>query len=178
MQLRRTSTPRAVIGALLLTAAVSTSCGFELGTDRVYTPSNGANERDGDIDVLSAQVVSAEPGTGVFIASLSNNSEEPVQLEDVTSTDQEALSAAEVTPVEIAGGGLVNLARAENPVTLTGEFEAGQYLPVEISFSNGETASMKIPVVLNCGYYADVAGVPPGEEECEVPEPAVHEEGE
>ena len=75
MQLRHTSTPGTLVGALLLTAALSSSCGFELGTDRIYTPANGANDRDGEIDVLSAQVVSPEPGTGVFIASLCNNSD-------------------------------------------------------------------------------------------------------
>ncbi|WP_295657398.1 hypothetical protein [uncultured Nocardioides sp.] len=177
MQLRHTSTPGTLVGALLLTAALSSSCGFELGTDRIYTPANGANDRDGEIDVLSAQVVSPEPGTGVFIASLSNNSDEPVELEGVAGSDAQELSA-EVTPVEVPAGGLVNLAVSETPVTLTGDFEAGDFLPVEVSFSNGESASMEIPVVINCGYYADVAGVPPGEEECEVPEPAPIEEAE
>ena len=175
MQLRQKSTPRTLAGALVLTAALSTSCGFELGTDRVYTPGNGANDREGEVKVLSAQVVSPEPGTGVFIASLANSADEAVQLEEVTSPEQESLTA-EVTPIEIASGGLVNLAESETPVTLTGDFEAGQFLPVEVSFSNGESASMEIPVVLNCGYYADVAGVPAGEEECEVPEPAPIEE--
>lgn len=178
MQLRQQSTARAVVGALML-AAVMSSCGFEVATDRVYTPANGANDRDGVIDVLGALVVSPEPGTGVFIASLSNNSlTEAIELEGLASTDPEALSAAEVSAVEIKPGSLVNLAVSETPITVTGDFEAGNYVPVEITFSNGETASMKVPVVVNCGYYADIAGVPAGSEQCEIAEPVEPVEGE
>ncbi len=170
MQLPKLSVPRTLIGAILL-AAVTSSCGFNMATDRVYTPANGANDRVGLVDVLSAHVVSAEPGTGVFVASLSNNSTtETITLDGIASTDQEALEAAEVSPVEIAPGSLVNLAVSETPITVTGDFKAGEYVPVNLTFSNGETASMKVPVVVNCGYYADIAGVAAGPEECPVAE--------
>lgn len=178
MQLRKHSAPRALIGAFLL-AAVTSSCGFNVATDRVYTPANGANDRVGLVDVLSAHVVSAEAGTGVFIASLSNNSTtEAISLDSIASPDQQALKAAEVTPVEIAPGSLVNLAISETPITVTGDFEAGRYVSVNLAFSNGETASMKVPVVVNCGYYADISGVAAGPELCPVAEPVGHEEGE
>ncbi|MBA3783298.1 MAG: hypothetical protein H0X12_15785 [Nocardioides sp.] len=173
MQLRKQSTPRTLIGALLLTAAVSTSCGFNLATDRYYTPANGANDRAGVVDVLAATVVTGAEGEGVFIASLSNNSQtESVQLEGLSSNDQEELSAAEVTPVDIAPGALVNLAISETPIAVTGTFAAGDYVQVNVAFSNGETANMKVPVVVNCGIYNDVAGVPAGPEECAIAEPA------
>ncbi len=172
MQLRKQSTPRTLIGALLLAAAVSTSCGFNLATDRYYTPANGANDRDGVVDVLAATVVSSAEGEGVFIASLSNNSQtESFQLEGLTSNDQAELSATEVTPVEIPPGELVNLAISQTPIAVTGTFAAGDYVQVNVAFSNGETANMKVPVVKNCGIYSDVAGVPAGPEECAVAEP-------
>ena len=177
MQLRKHSRPRSLAGALLLAAAVSTSCGFNLATDRDYTPANGANERGGVIDVLAATVVSAEEGTGVFIASLSNNSQtETFQLEGLTSNDQEELAAGNVTPIEIAPAALVNLALTETPIEVTGAFEAGDYVQVNLSFSNGETANMDVPVVLNCGIYNDVAGLPAGPDECAVAEPVEHGE--
>lgn len=173
MQLRRQSTPRTLIGALLLAAAVSTSCGFNLATDRYYTPANGANDRDGMVDVLAATVVTGGEGTGVFVASLSNNSQtDSFQLEGLTSNDQEELSAADVTPVEVAPGALVNLALSETPIEVTGTFAAGDYVQVNVAFSNGETANMNVPVVANCGIYNDVAGVPAGPDVCAVAEPA------
>ena len=72
MQLRRSFALTAA--ALALTAPALTSCGFDYATDRYYTPANGANNRDGVVDVLGAVVVSTEPGSGTFVASLSNNS--------------------------------------------------------------------------------------------------------
>ncbi|WP_426246033.1 hypothetical protein [Nocardioides sp. LHG3406-4] len=171
MPLRKPATSRTLVGAILLSAALSTSCGFNMATDRYYTPTNGANDRSGVVDVLSAMVVSGESGEGVFIASLSNNSTtKAVELDGIASTKQETLSAPEVTPVEIAPGALVNLAESETPISVTGDFEAGYFVPVEVSFSNGETASMKVPVVVNCGIYSDISGVPAGPEDCPVAE--------
>ena len=59
--------------AVVALAAPLSSCGFDYATDRVYTPASGANNREGEVDVLSAVVVSAAEGSGTFVASLSNN---------------------------------------------------------------------------------------------------------
>ena len=43
---------------------------------RCYTPSVGVNDRDGDIDVLHALVVSGAEGSGTVVAALVNNQQE------------------------------------------------------------------------------------------------------
>ena len=48
--------------AVLALAVPLSSCGFDYATDRDYTPAGGANNREGDVDVLSAVVVSAAAG--------------------------------------------------------------------------------------------------------------------
>ena len=61
MQPRRSL--RLVAGALVLALPLLGACGFDKATDRVYTPAAGTNYRSGDIDVLSAVIVSAQPGS-------------------------------------------------------------------------------------------------------------------
>jgi hypothetical protein len=66
MQPRRSL--RLVVGALVLALPLLASCGFDKATDQVYTPGAGTDDRSGDVDVLSAVIVSAQPGPGTFIA--------------------------------------------------------------------------------------------------------------
>ena len=97
--------------AVLALAVPLSSCGFDYATDRDYTPAGGANNREGDVDVLSAVVVSAAEGSGTFIASLSNNDpDEPETFTGVAGEEEGSITAEEFEPVEIAPGGLVNLA--------------------------------------------------------------------
>ena len=99
MQLRRSFALTAA--ALALTAPALTSCGFDYATDRYYTPANGANNRDGAVDVLGAVVVSTEPGSGTFIASLSNNSTtEPATFTELGATEGGDVTAAEWASVQ------------------------------------------------------------------------------
>ena len=71
MQPRRSL--RLMAGALVLALPLLGSCGFNKATDKVYTPGAGTDDRTGDVDILSAVIVSAQPGSGTFIATLSNN---------------------------------------------------------------------------------------------------------
>ena len=135
-------------------AAPLSSCGFDYATDRDYTPGSGANNRDGDVDVLSAVVVSAAEGSGTFIASLSNNgSDEEETLTAVTGQDS-TVTAAEFEPVAIPAGGLVNLAEPAADIVLTGDFAAGDVVPLTVDFGNGERVSLNVPVVSDeTGYW-------------------------
>ena len=165
MQLRRTIARSLTLLAL---AAPLTACGFDLATDRYYTPAVGANNRDGQVDVLAAVVVSTEPGSGTFIASLSNNStQEPVALTEVGSTETQDLTAADFTPVEVEPGQLVNLADPPAEIKVTGDFEAGDFVEVALGFDNGETVELDVPVVPNAGDYAGLDGKPADVEESE-----------
>jgi hypothetical protein len=151
MQLR----PLATAAAVLALAAPLSSCGFDYATDRVNQVSGGATNREGDIDVLSAVVVSAAEGSGTFIASFSNNIEdEPQTFTAVAGADGAAITAAEFEPVPITAGGLVNLAEPAAGVVLTGDFAAGDVVPLSIDFGNGERISLNVPVVANdAGYW-------------------------
>ena len=84
MQLR----PLATAAAVLALAVPLSSCGFDYATDRDYTPAGGANNRDGDVDVLSAVVVSAAEGSGTFVASLSNNDPDEEQTFTAVAGDE------------------------------------------------------------------------------------------
>ncbi|HYH73056.1 MAG TPA: hypothetical protein VD764_07550 [Nocardioides sp.] len=150
MQLR----PLATAAAVLALAVPLSSCGFDYATDREYSPAGGANNREGEVDVLSAVVVSAAEGSGTFVASLSNNQDEEQTFTGVSGDEGAAVTAAEFEPIAIAAGGLVNLAEPPADILLTGEFEAGDFVPLSVDFGNGERIMLNVPVVANdFGYW-------------------------
>ena len=107
-------------------------------------------------------VVSTEPGSGTFIASLSNSDEEAdASLTELGLTDGTPI---EFEPVVVPKGGLVNLAEPPADLKLTGDFEAGDFVEVALGFDNGERVVMDVVVVENAGYYADLDGPAPAEE--------------
>ena len=152
MRLRSLATAAAVIAL----AAPLTSCGFDYAPERDYTPAGGANNREGAVDVLSAVIVSAAEGSGTFVASFSNNDVDAAQTFTGLSGDEgAAIEAAEFEPVTINAGGLVNLADpAAADIVLTGDFAAGDFVPVAVDFGNGERVSFNVPVVADdFGYW-------------------------
>lgn len=151
MQLR----PLATAAAVLALAAPLTSCGFDYATDRAYTPANGANTLEGEVDVLSAVIVSAAEGSGTFIASFSNADPAAEQaFTAVAGAEGSGVTAAEFEPVTIAPGGLVNLAEPAAGVVLTGDFGPGNVVPLSIDFGNGERVSLNVRVVADdTGYW-------------------------
>ena len=144
MQLR----PLATAAAVLALAVPLSSCGFDYATDRDYTPGSGANNRDGVVDVLSAVVVSGAEGSGTFVASLSNGDQDNEQtLTAVSGDDGEAITAAEFEPIPIEPGGIVNLAEPAAGIVLTGDFTAGDVVPLSVDFGDGERVTLNVPVV-------------------------------
>ena len=167
---RRTT---ALAAFALVLAPVLSSCGFEEATDFENNIIVGANDRSGEVDVLAAVVVSAEDGEGVFVATLTNTSTtEPITLIGITG---EGLTITEPSMLEVRKGGFVNLAEGDTPIEVSGDFEAGNYVPVTLEFSNGEQAVMQVPVRRNCGDYADVSGLPDGEDVCPSGNDLMHE---
>jgi hypothetical protein len=150
MQPRRSL--RLLAGALVLALPLLSSCGFNKATDRVYTPAAGVNDRDGDVDVLSAVIVAAQPNSGTFIASLSNNSsKDDAALTEVAGSGGSAdLTVSPIdSPIDVPARGFVNLVN-ESPITVTGEFGAGDFEEVTLTFESGDTVTMQIPVVYAC----------------------------
>jgi len=154
MQSRRSL--RLVAGALVLAVPLLGSCGFDKATDRVYTPAAGTNDRDGDVDVLAAVIVAAQPDSGTFIASLSNNlSDKDFTLTGVAGAGDSASLTIEPSElsIEIPARGFVNLAD-EDPITVSGDFDAGQFEQLTLTFDSGDTVTMRVPIVYACNYYA------------------------
>ena len=161
--LRRTT---ALASFALVLAPVLSSCGFDYATDREYTPGVGANDRSGDVDVLAGLVVAAESGEAVLVASLSNNSTtDESSLDGLRSADELTFTGGD--DVTLPPTGFVNLTKSESPIMVEGDFEAGDFVEVTFDFSHGESITVEVPVVPNCGDYAEIPGVPAGEETCE-----------
>lgn len=132
-----------------------TSCGFDYATDRDYTPAAGANNRDGVVDVLSAVVVSAEEGSGTFVASFSNNDpDEAASFTALSGDEGGTVTVSEFEPVEIGPGALVNLADPAAGIVVTGDFKAGGVVPLTVDFGDGERISLNVTVVAgDTGYW-------------------------
>lgn len=149
--------PTAIAGLLLAlvpAAATLSSCGFDYPTDRVNTIAAGTNNRDHSVDALGIRVLATAKGEGRLIGALSNNYDDDASLDSVTSPDGTA-TAGEFEPVEVAGRGTVNLANLD-PISLTGDFTAGDVIALDFTFSTGETASLDVPIVKNCFQYTQV----------------------
>ena len=155
-------------GALLMTAPL-TACGFDKATDRVNTIVVGTSDRDTSVDVLNAVVVSAEEGSGTFIASFVNNDlEEPATVSAITPQDPEAVQVPDFSPIEIEPNGIVNLAEDDQGVAVEGEIEAGGLVTMTVELESGDLIELDVPVVPNCDEYEGLDGVGG---ECEVAEP-------
>lgn len=166
MHLRRSL---ALLSGTLLLAASLTSCGFDKATDRINTITVGANDRDTSVDVLGAVVVSAEEGSGRFIASLVNNSlTEPATVAGLAAQDPEAGQVGDFSPVEVPPNALVNLADEEFDITVEGGLAAGDVLPMTVELGTGEVIELEVPVVANCDEFEGIDGIGG---ECEVAEP-------
>ena len=136
-------------GALVLSLGGLTSCGFNLATDRPYTPGEGANARDGDVDVLSAVIVAAQPNQGTIVLTLVNGSGEDAALAGMAGAD---LEVEDFEPVELGPREMVNLAD-EGGILVSGDFDAGQLLPLQLTFGDGATTELNVPVVTACDEY-------------------------
>lgn len=143
----------ALTSSAIALALPLSSCGFDYATDRPYTPAAGANERDSEVDVLGAAVVASRDGAGTFIGGLSNNSAtEVVTFVSLDGEDGEQITA-DLEPRPIAPLGFENLSEEENGFAVTGDFAAGDYLALRLSFDNGESVQIDVPVVTNCGIF-------------------------
>jgi hypothetical protein len=180
MQLRMSARVLAAAGALAL-ATVLSSCGFDYATDRTYTPAAGVNDRDAMVDVLGAVVVSAQPGSGTFIASFANNDQEkPATVTSLAGAGEDSdLKVDAFEPIQVGPGALVNLA-TEGGIVITGDaVDSGAFVTLEIGFGDGQSVQMDVPVVPPCNEYEGLDESGDGAaatDECtiESPDPAEH----
>ena len=137
---------------MLLLAATTASCGFDYATDRVYTPADGVNNRDGEVDVLNAVIVWNGEGKGRFLATLVNNS---LEAPDKLTAIEGDVETEKVPTAEIPLGGLLNLASTPTPIDVTGEFAEGDIVTVTLDFATADSATLKVPVVAARDQYAE-----------------------
>lgn len=139
-----------VAGALLLSGSLS-SCGFGLATDRVNTISSGVNDREGEVDVLAAAVISAAPDSGVFVATLSNaNQQVPIALTGL---------GGEATPIEPLDRLVVQPQRVQSlyqlgGIPVSGDLGLGDFVEFELTFDSGQTTTVEVAVMRPCYEYA------------------------
>ncbi len=149
--------------AVALAVPVLSSCGsnFNAPTDQVYTPGIGVNNRDGNVDVLHALIVSGEDGSGTIIAGLVNNDERNDDaLTEVAGAGDDRSIAVETAgaPIEIPAGQLQQLAD-EGSVTVTGDqIQPGRFIELSFAFERGQTVMVEVPVVSS--EHPDFADVP------------------
>jgi hypothetical protein len=137
-----------ITGALVLAVPGVASCGFNYATDRENTISNGSSNKDGDVDVLNAVIVSSEEGSGTFVATLANNtSDETISMNSLSFGSNSTTQVAAFDPIEVKPRAVVNLADGQG-IKVSGEFSSGDFVSVTVGFDNGETASMKVHVVV------------------------------
>ncbi|HEY9393792.1 MAG TPA: hypothetical protein VIP58_06620, partial [Nocardioides sp.] len=61
------------------------------------------------------------------------------------------------TPIELPKSGIINLADpATGGIAVTGDFKPGDSIPMTFTFSEGEEKTISVPVVTQCGPYAEV----------------------
>lgn len=157
------------VGALLLATPALSSCGFNLATDRVNTTQHGATNRDKDVDVLAAVIIAEQPGSGTLSARLVNNSTDATELEGIEGTGTE-LSVSTIEPTEIAEGGALDVADLGEGIRIDGDYIAGDFVSLTMTFSNGDQVPLDVPVVRACDVYADVEQAPAVESEPASPE--------
>jgi hypothetical protein len=140
-------------GALLASPLLG-GCGFNYQTDRINTISAGVNDRSGQIDVLGAVVIAGQDDLGLFAATLVNNDLEgdATTLDKLEPTEQVSPSAGE-QPVEIPAGGRVSLFQTGG-IAVSGDFTAGDFVDVTLSFSTGQVTTVEVAVVTPCRQYS------------------------
>ncbi len=156
------------ICTVTLAVGLVSGCGFYTATDRPYTPATGVNDNppDSQVAVLGAVVVSTEPGSGTFIATISNKSlVDDVALIAVAGADADMpITSDEFEPKVATNGSYINLAE-DGGVKVNGDFEAGNFVRLNLTFDSGDRLTMDMPVVPNAGYYAGLDGPAPPEAE-------------
>jgi hypothetical protein len=164
-----------LLGAATLALAVSalSACSTEMDTDAIYTQSQGANNRDAQVDVLNAVIVSSADNKGTLVTSLVNNEVNAVGATK-DAADQLVSIGGDVTgevakPVTIPAGGITVIATANEHIptaspgiVVSGEFTTGDVVHVVLTFKHAGPVEIEIPVVSNLegGVFAGQDGEP------------------
>jgi hypothetical protein len=141
-------------GALALAAPMLSACGFNYATDRSNAIVAGVSDQDGTVDVLNALIVSGADGEGTFIATLANNdTTTSAQLTGLGFGSNATTQVAAFDPITIKPGLSVNLADGQGIKVAGSTIVAGDFLAVSLTFDNGQTTDLQVPVVTTSYQY-------------------------
>ena len=158
-----------MVGALVALGvpALSACNSFDYATDRPNEISHGGSTLDGAIRINAARIVTAQEGSGVLVGTFSldptiNPAVHGKTLPSVTgiataADATETVTPESFTPIELPTVGIINLADPANGgIAVTGDFKPGDSIPMTFTFSEGEEKTISVPVVTQCGPYAEV----------------------
>jgi hypothetical protein len=159
----------AMTGALVALAlpALTACSSFDYATDRPNEIIHGGTTLDGAVRINAARIVTAQEGSGVLVGTFSldpaiNPAVAGKPLPSVTSIETapkatETVTPESFTPIELPTRGIINLADpAIGGIPVTGDFKPGDSIPMTFTFSEGEEKTVAVPVVTQCGPYAEV----------------------
>ena len=145
------------LAAALLFAIPALSACSAAATDEVYTPTKGVNNRDGEVDVLHALIVSDGKDGGRFVAGLvNNNTEDADSLSGVTVADGDAQVQVGDGDTEIPAGGILQLAGDDAAVVTVKGTTLGGYVRLTLTFQNAEPVTVNVPVLPPGEDFSDV----------------------
>jgi hypothetical protein len=148
----------AFVAALCLTVTGCNGVGFNEQTNKFYQGAAGITNRDGEVYVLNALVVTDGKGNGTMVGTLLNQTSTADSLQGVTATDSngKALTTKLASPVPLGREQAVKL-ETNASVRLTGQgLVAGYYIHVTFTFATAAPLSMTIPVLPQGTEYSSV----------------------
>ena len=148
------------LAALALALVLPALGGCKYQTDQVYQPAVGVNERQGDVDILGAVVVSGTAGSGIFVASLANkDADKPATLSAVTGPKGYTITVAK--PVTVGPEALVNMSKL-GAVQVNGpDVAAGGFVRLTLNFDTGQSTEVNVPIVDKNEEFSEISPVLP-----------------
>lgn len=169
--------------AVVPLAAVSlTGCGanFDAQTNQVYQAAEGTNDRSALVYSLNTLVVSDGEGNGTVTARLVNNGPEADELQSFTAQQDDGTALKVVTLTEPIAIGTAPSPEQSILIGPDGElrlhgggFAPGDFIRLDLTFSESEPLSMDVPVVAQTEEYAEIPVGPPAtttEDDAEITE--------
>lgn len=156
--LRRKLALAGILAALAVPAL--SACGDTYATDRPNDLGNGAFVMDNGMRILSPRIVASADGQGILIGTIALNPDVDAATISDETRRQDALTGVSATNGafnavtglnrQVNNRGILILARGGIPVS--GTFRAGDIVPTEFTFANGEKATIQTIVVTDCDY--------------------------
>lgn len=157
------------LAGLVAVWMVCASCGFDVQTNRPYTPADGVNFNVGaaqQIQVRNLLIISAEPGEGVLSATIYAARPDALLAvsgsADALDGDGAPLTGTLPAPVPIPVTGFVTLTDLPPIVVRSAALRAGLTAQVTLRFQNAGQATVSVPVMdADISYYETIKPLAP-----------------